>query len=102
MTPNSPMLSPKDAARRDPIAAMPLALLGASDAAGRARAVLEALTGRRTPVLVTTEPGCRPLEIAAWLHARTRDGAPLVTLDCAAFEPSELEEQLFGRADGRV
>src|SRR5687768_12738627 len=98
MTPNSPLLSPNDAARRDPIAAaMPVALLGASDAAGRARAVLEGLTGRRTPVLVTAEPGCRPLAIAAWLHARTRDGAPLVTLDCAALEPSELEEQLFGR-----
>jgi len=103
MTPNSPLHSPKDAARRDAVGAdLPVALIGASDAAARARTALDALTGRRTPVLVTAEPGCRPLAIAAWLHARTRNGAPLVTLDCAALEPSELEEQLFGKADERA
>ena len=50
----------------------PLPLLGVSDAAASARHALDLAAGRRTPVLVIAEPGCRPKTdrgIAARPHA---------------------------------
>lgn len=71
-------------------------LLGPSDAARRTRQALDAALGRRAPVLIFAEPGCRPLTIAVALHARTRPGQPLIPVDCGAAEPAEIDRQLFG------
>lgn len=83
-------------------APIPLPLLGPSDAARRARQALSLAEGRRTPVLVLAEPGCRARTIAEYLHTRTRPGAALVTLDCGAAEPSDLDVRLFGAPARRV
>lgn len=80
---------------------VPLPLLGPSDVARRGREALDIATGRRTPVLVMAEPGCRPRAVAQALHARARSRGPFVVLDCSVVEPSELVAQLFGGTTGR-
>lgn len=87
---------PRDALKRVGHYAIPLPLLGESDAARRGREALDLATGRRTPVLVIAEPGCRPADVARALHGRTRPDAPFVVVDCAAMEPSEIGGWLFG------
>lgn len=91
--------APHGAASDAPI---PVPLLGESDAARLARQALSLAEGRRTPVLVLAESGCRPRTIAEYLHARTRPGAALVTLDCGAAEPSDIGVRLFGTPARRV
>jgi DNA-binding NtrC family response regulator len=81
---------------------VPLPLVGTSDAARRGRAALDLASGRKTPVLVIAEPGCRPDTVARSLHARTRPHAPFVALDCEAFEASELGVRLFGATPART
>lgn len=88
--------SSRDAAGRIVDAAVPLALLGASEAARRGREALDVASGRRTPVLVIAEAGCRAGDVARSLHVRARRGGPFVVVDCAATEASELAAHLFG------
>jgi DNA-binding NtrC family response regulator len=81
---------------------VPLPLLGSSEPAARVRHALDLAAGRRTPVLLVGESGCRPQAIAESLHARTRGRAPLVAIDCSAAEPAELERRLFGAPPRRA
>jgi two-component system nitrogen regulation response regulator NtrX len=81
---------------------IPLPLLGASDAASSARRALELAAGRRTPVLLSAESGCRPKTIAESLHARTRAGSPFVTVDCGTAGPAEMDNRLFGTLSKRT
>jgi two-component system, NtrC family, nitrogen regulation response regulator NtrX len=83
-------------------AAIPLPLLGVSDAAVSARHALELAADRRTPVLVFAEPGCRPKTLAESLHARTRAGSPLVAVDCGTAGPVDMETRLFGTLSRRT
>jgi DNA-binding NtrC family response regulator len=78
-----------------------LALVGTSDAARRACAAAEQASARRTPLLLSCEPGCRPREIAEFVHVHSGVDAPFVTLDCAAVHAAELERALFGAASTR-
>jgi DNA-binding NtrC family response regulator len=80
----------------------PLPLAGSSDAAQRGRQALASADSRRTPVLITAEPGCRALAIAEWLHARARRGTKLVTIDCGAGDPVEIDRRLFGASPRRT
>jgi DNA-binding NtrC family response regulator len=80
----------------------PIPLVGASDAARRAREALANAERRRTPVLIVAEPGSRAAAVAEWLHERTRPGAPFVSLDCAAQEPAEIDRRLFGAQPRRI
>jgi DNA-binding NtrC family response regulator len=75
---------------------LPAPLVGVSDRARSARDEAERAVTRSTPVLVVAEPGCRAAEVAAWLHAGSRRGHPLVAVDCAEHEPADLERRLFG------
>jgi DNA-binding NtrC family response regulator len=93
------MLSESDHGAAGPI---PAVLLGASEAVRRARQALALAAGRRTPVLLLAEPGCRPGTIAETLHSATRAGAPLVAVDCGAAEPADIDRQLFGTPAGRT
>lgn len=79
----------------------PPALAGASDAARRAQASAERAASRRTPLLLSCEPGCRPREIAESIHARGDGGAPFAALDCTAAEAAAVASQLFGQAAAR-
>lgn len=82
-------------------ARLPAVLLGDSDAVRLARAALQLAAGRRSPVLLLTEPGCDPRGVAAFLHARARHRAPLVAIDCSAAAAAEIDERLFGAAARR-
>jgi two-component system nitrogen regulation response regulator NtrX len=75
---------------------IPLPLVGASDVARRARLALQLAAGRRTPVLLLAETGCRPHAVVDSLHAQTRPGGAVVVLDCGATEAGEIDERLFG------
>jgi DNA-binding NtrC family response regulator len=76
--------------------AVPVPLIGPSDAARRAREALDVVSSGRTPVLVSAEPGCRAESIARALHCRSRAGQPFLSLDCSAVESSDLAARLFG------
>jgi DNA-binding NtrC family response regulator len=78
-----------------------LALVGPSDAARRALAAAEQAAGRRTPLLLLCEPGCRPREIAAFIHAHSGAAGPFVPLDCTPMHAAEIERTLFGDASTR-
>jgi DNA-binding NtrC family response regulator len=80
---------------------IPLALVGASDAARRAYAAAEQAAARRTPLLLSCEPGCRPREIAEFVHARSGVDAPFVALDCMGVHAADVERALFGDASTR-
>ena len=79
---------------------LPLPLIGESEGVKAARFAYEAAIGRRAPVLVAAEPGCRPAAIAVALHRRTQPSGPFVTVDCGADEPLAAEARLLG-APGR-
>jgi DNA-binding NtrC family response regulator len=81
---------------------LPVPLLGASEGALQARQMLSVAERRKTPVLITAEAGCRAAAIAQWLHARTRAIGPLLTLDCATSEASEIDRHLFGAPPRRT
>ena len=83
-------------------AVSPLPLVGASEAARRARESFEFAVTRSTPVLVLAEAGSRPRDVAEALHARTRPGAPFLPVDCSALQPEELEQRLFGTPPRRM
>lgn len=85
---------PRAAAR----AALPLALLGESTAVRRARQALDRAAGTAAPILLVAEPGCGADAVATYLHDCARSRAPLVALDCAAAEASEMARRLFGTA----
>ena len=75
-----------------------LALSGPSESARAAVAALAAPKGRRGPVLLSAEPGCRPADVARALHASSRPGEPFVVVDCASADPGDIERCLFGAA----
>lgn len=75
---------------------VPLSLVGPSAASAAARAALLEAAGRRGPVLITAEPGCRPVDIARSLHEHASPAHPLVLVDCGATDSREVEELLFG------
>jgi DNA-binding NtrC family response regulator len=77
-------------------APLALPLVGSSDAARRAAQSFELAAGRRTPVLVVAEAGCRPSTIVQALHGLTRARAPFLVIDCGAAEPADLDRRLFG------
>ncbi len=81
--------------------AVPVPLLGTSDLARRAREALAAAEGRRTPVLITAEPGCRPLAIATSLH-RLMGAGDLAAVDCGASDPPETDRRIFGNSPRRA
>jgi len=64
--------------------------------------MLEVAERRKTPVLITAEAGCRPGAIAEWLHARARTAGPLLSIDCATTEASEIDRRLFGTPPRRT
>ena len=51
---------------------------------------------RRGPVLISAEPGCRPVEVARALHAATRPARPFVVVECSSPDPGEIERRIFG------
>lgn len=79
-----------------------LPLAGGSPAAVAARAAFERAAVARTPALVTGEPGCRALTVAEALHRQSAGGGPLVSLDCAAGDPLDVERQLLGPPSDRT
>lgn len=78
-----------------------LALVGTSEAARRASAAAEQAAARRTPLLLSCESGCRPREIAEFVHGHGTPGGPFVWLDCTASDPAGVERTLFGLASSR-
>src|SRR6476661_9203066 len=76
--------------------ALPVSLLGESDAVRRARLALELAAGRHTPVLLLAEPGCRPGSVVEFLHARSGQRVRVLALDCGAAEPADIDRRLFG------
>ncbi len=90
---------PRTSARRTAAAAraaLPAALLGESAAVRRARHELELAAARPGSILLVAEPGCAPRAVAGFLHDRTRHREPMVALDCAAAEASDMARRLFG------
>jgi DNA-binding NtrC family response regulator len=75
-------------------ATLPPALLGASDAARRARATVEAATSG--PIVILAEEGLEPAAVAQYTHAQTRPDQPFVQVDCAQPDPEQLEIILLG------
>jgi DNA-binding NtrC family response regulator len=82
--------------------ATPPALAGTSDAARRAQAAAERAAHRRTPLLLSCEPGCRPREIAESIHALGGADGPLASLDCTAADAAAIASTLFGEAASRA
>jgi DNA-binding NtrC family response regulator len=82
-------------------AQLPLPLLGSSDAVRRARQALDLVAGRRTPVLLFAEPGCRAHAVVEFLHRGSRPRGPLVVLDCCGAEPADIDQRLFGTSSRR-
>ena len=81
---------------------VPLALVGASDAATAARLAMSQAAAGRGPVLLTGEIGCRPAEVAHALHAAAAPGSPFITIDCAAAVAADIEHRLFGSGPRRA
>jgi DNA-binding NtrC family response regulator len=73
---------------------LPPALVGASDAVGRARAMLEQPGGG--PLLILADEGLGAAAIARYLHDRMRAGQPFVAVDCAQTDADALDTALFG------
>lgn len=90
---------PADAESR---AATPLPLRGGSDAVQRARQALELAAGRRTPVLLLGEEGCRARAVVEYLLARIGGRRRIVSLICGAADPAEIDRRLFGTAGQRA
>jgi DNA-binding NtrC family response regulator len=84
------------------VRAIPLPLVGESDAARRARAALALAAGQRTPVLVLAEPGCRPQDLLEGLRGRGGRRAPVVAVDTRAAEPADIDARLFGAPSRRL
>jgi DNA-binding NtrC family response regulator len=61
-------------------------------------AALGDASGRRGPVLITAEAGCRPEAVARMLHDASRAGQPFVAVDCGSADPREIDRRLFGIA----
>jgi DNA-binding NtrC family response regulator len=73
-----------------------VALVGTSAAVRRARAAAEEAAKRPAPLLLTCEPGCRPREVAEFIHLHGGASRPLVALDCRASDAGRIERMLFG------
>jgi DNA-binding NtrC family response regulator len=74
----------------------PLALGGTSAAAERARAAFAAAVGGTAPVLIVADRGLEAEAIARAIHERSRPGAALIEIDCAAVDSHTIEASLFG------
>lgn len=75
----------------------PLALLGPSEGAVRAREALANAIVRRHPALIVAEPGLRPAELARALHEPSRAGQPFVEVSGGG-EVADLASRIFGAA----
>jgi sigma-54 dependent transcriptional regulator, acetoin dehydrogenase operon transcriptional activator AcoR len=75
---------------------LPVVLAGSSDAVTASRAALARAVDLAHPILLEAEPGCRPVDIAAALHAGSRPDAPFVDVRVdAPGEPGAMH-RLFG------
>ena len=73
-------------------------LVATSDAMKRILAAAEGCSQSNLPVLLLGEAGTEKKSIAWAIHnASERCDGPFVTLDCAAHEPEQLTNELFGR-----
>ncbi len=84
------------------VAEIPLVFVGPSDAAGLARHALAEAAAGRGPVLLTSETGCRPIDVARALHRASSPGQPFLVIDCSSAVASEMEDRLFGAASRRA
>ena len=73
--------------------------MGPSSAAVRARAAFDAAAASAAPTLIVADRGLDADAIARALHERSRPGAPLVVINCAAAD-EDIDRQLFGKARG--
>lgn len=93
----------EDAERRRVPAATPIALEGlvASSASMlRLFADIDRVAAAPTSVLIVGESGTGKERVAEAVHARSRRGGPLVTIDCGALPSSLLASELFGHERG--
>lgn len=82
--------------------AVPLPLVGASDAAAAARTAFGEAGAGRLPVLLFAENGCRPADVAKALHQASNPAGPFVAIDCASTVAAEIDNRLFGQVSRRA
>jgi two-component system nitrogen regulation response regulator NtrX len=75
---------------------VPIALLGSSHEASRARDACLAAAGDSGPVLIVADEGFSPAETARAIHDRGRAGLPFVAVDASRVKPADVELALFG------
>jgi transcriptional regulator with PAS, ATPase and Fis domain len=64
------------------------------------RAAIARAAGDPAPVLIVGETGSGKERVARELHRRSGRGGALVSLNCAALQPSLIESELFGHGRG--
>ena len=84
------------------VADIPLAFLGPSDTVATARQALVDAAAARGPVLVTSEPGCRPADVARALHESANPDHPFLVIDCSSAVAADMDERLFGAVSRRA
>lgn len=82
-------------------APIPLVLIGASPAARRLAEDIRAARGASC-VLLESESGLDPVEVARALHEQSGRSGRFVTIDCGAAEPAVVERELFGDVPRRT
>jgi transcriptional regulator with GAF, ATPase, and Fis domain len=79
----------------------PIQLIGQSEAIRAIESDVDCASRSDAKVLITGETGVGKEVVARLIHQRSaRNGAPLVTLNCAGLPDSLLESELFGHARG--
>ena len=74
--------------------ALPLALIGESTAARRAREALD--RPGAAPLLILAEDGLEPADAARYVHERFRPAEPFIHVDCARQDGEAIEAALLG------
>jgi two-component system nitrogen regulation response regulator NtrX len=74
----------------------PVALVGTSAAAERARAAFTQAVHATAAVLIAADAGLDADAVARAIHDRSRPGAPFIVLDCGTTDAVALERELFG------
>ena len=81
---------------------VPLPLVGPSESSLAARqSMADAVVGRG-PVLLTSEAGCRPGDVARAIHDGSHATRPFVVIDCASAVAADIDTRLFGTAPRKV